>query len=149
MAIKKRNFNRRRSSGPTVAISAPPRTRLGIRARGAQREIARKIYDLRMKAGVSQRALAKKVRTTASTICRLEDAGYDGHSLYLLKRIAEPLDKRVDSLRGCEAAPGCLRAIYFRTPAGNRGWPPLHSARIKGSDGGLRRTICPLLIALR
>jgi len=59
-------------------------------------EIARKIYDLRTKAGLSQRELAKKVGTSASVICRLEDADYDGHSLSLLKRIAEALDKRVE-----------------------------------------------------
>jgi len=58
-------------------------------------EIARKIYDLRTKAGLSQRDLAKKIGTAASTICRLEDADYDGHSLYMLKRVAEALDKRV------------------------------------------------------
>ena len=56
----------------------------------------RKIYDLRTKAGLAQRALAKKVGTTASTICRLEDADYDGHSLFMLKRIAEALDRRVE-----------------------------------------------------
>lgn len=59
-------------------------------------EIARKIYDLRTKAGLSQRELAKKVGTSASAICRLEDADYDGHSLSMLKRIAEALDKRVE-----------------------------------------------------
>lgn len=59
-------------------------------------EIARKIYDLRIKAGLSQRELAKRIGTTASVICRLEDADYDGHSLSLLKRIAEALDKRVE-----------------------------------------------------
>jgi len=58
--------------------------------------IARKIYVLRTKSGLSQRELAKKVGTSASTICRLEDAGYDGHSLFMLKRIAEALDKRVE-----------------------------------------------------
>ena len=59
-------------------------------------EIARRIYDLRTKAGLSQRQLAKKIGTAASTICRLEDADYDGHSLYMLKRIAEALDKRLE-----------------------------------------------------
>lgn len=59
-------------------------------------EIARNIYDLRTKAGLSQRELAKRVGTTASTICRLEDSDYDGHSLYMLRRIAEALDKRVE-----------------------------------------------------
>jgi len=59
-------------------------------------EIARKIYDLRTKAGLSQRELAKRVGTSASAICRLEDADYEGHSLFMLKRIAEALDKRVE-----------------------------------------------------
>ena len=59
-------------------------------------EIARKIYDLRTKAGLSQRELAKKVGTSASVICRLEDADYDGHSLFMLKRVAEALDRRVE-----------------------------------------------------
>jgi len=59
-------------------------------------DIARKIYDLRTKAGLSQRELAKKIGTNASVICRLEDADYEGHSLSMLKRIAEVLDKRVE-----------------------------------------------------
>jgi DNA-binding XRE family transcriptional regulator len=58
--------------------------------------IAVKIRDLREKAGLSQRALAKLVGTTASAICRLEDADYEGHSLAMLNRIAAALDKRVE-----------------------------------------------------
>jgi len=50
-------------------------------------EIARKIYDLRTKAGLSKRELAKRVGTSASAICRLEDADCEGHSL---------LDKRIE-----------------------------------------------------
>ena len=59
-------------------------------------EIAQRIYDLRTKACLSQRDLAKRIGTTASTICRLEDADYDGHSLYMLKRIAEALNRRIE-----------------------------------------------------
>ena len=59
-------------------------------------ELARKIYDLRTTAGLSQRELAKKIGTSASAICRIEDADYQGHSLSLLKRIAEALGKRVE-----------------------------------------------------
>jgi ribosome-binding protein aMBF1 (putative translation factor) len=62
----------------------------------ADDEIARHIYDLRTKAGLSQRALAKKVGTTASVICRLEDADYEGHSLAMLRRIANALNKRLE-----------------------------------------------------
>jgi DNA-binding XRE family transcriptional regulator len=59
-------------------------------------EVARKIYELRTKAGLSQRQLAKLVGTTASVICLLEDADYEGHSLTMLRRIASALHKRVE-----------------------------------------------------
>lgn len=59
-------------------------------------EIARKICQLRTKAGLTQKELAERVGTSKSAICRLEDADYDGHSLSMLKRIAEALGKRVE-----------------------------------------------------
>jgi ribosome-binding protein aMBF1 (putative translation factor) len=62
----------------------------------AQDEVARKIYELRTQAGLGQRELAKRVGTTASVICRLEDADYEGHSLSLLRRIAAALNRRVE-----------------------------------------------------
>jgi predicted transcriptional regulator len=62
----------------------------------ADNDMARKIYELRMKSGLSQRGFAKLVGTTASVICRLEDADYEGHSLAKLNRIAAALDKRVE-----------------------------------------------------
>lgn len=62
----------------------------------ANMEIARKIYDLRKKAGLTQKELAKRVGTTASVISRLEDADYEGHSLSMLRRIAAALGKKVE-----------------------------------------------------
>jgi DNA-binding XRE family transcriptional regulator len=62
----------------------------------ANDEVARKIYDLRTKAGLTQRQLAKRVGTTASVICLLEDADYEGHSLSMLRRIAGALHRRVE-----------------------------------------------------
>jgi DNA-binding XRE family transcriptional regulator len=58
--------------------------------------VARKIYELRTKAGLSQRELAKLVGTSASVICLLEDADYEGHSMAMLNRIAAALDQRVE-----------------------------------------------------
>ena len=58
--------------------------------------VARKIVALRTKAELSQRELAKMVGTTASVICRLEDADYEGHSLAMLNRIAAALHQRVE-----------------------------------------------------
>lgn len=62
----------------------------------ANLDVAQKIYDLRTKAGLSQRELAKLVGTTPSVICRLEDADYAGHSLSMLRRIAAAVGKRVE-----------------------------------------------------
>ena len=59
-------------------------------------DVARKIASLRIEIGLSQRQLAKLVGTTASVICRLEDADYKGHSLAMLHRIAAALHRRVE-----------------------------------------------------
>ncbi len=59
-------------------------------------QVARKIVALWTQAGLSQRQLAKLVGTTASVICRLEDADYEGHSLAILNRIAAALNRRVE-----------------------------------------------------
>src|SRR3989304_6023761 len=58
--------------------------------------VAEKIYKLRTKAELTQRQLAKLVGTTASVICRLEDADYEGRFQALLSRIAAALNKRVE-----------------------------------------------------
>jgi len=58
--------------------------------------IAAQIYDLRNKAGLTQKQLADLVGTTQSVISRLEDADYRGHTLSLLERIATALHCRVE-----------------------------------------------------
>jgi DNA-binding XRE family transcriptional regulator len=58
--------------------------------------VARKIYELRKRVGLTQQQLAKRVGTTTSVISRLEDADYEGHSLAMLRRIATALNKRVE-----------------------------------------------------
>jgi DNA-binding XRE family transcriptional regulator len=73
----------------------PDRTSDLNEARGED-ALARKIYELREQAGLTQNGLAKLVGTTPSVISRLEDSDYEGHSLTTLKRIAEVLDKRVE-----------------------------------------------------
>jgi len=72
-------------------------TRLkNLEERRANEEIARKIHELRTEAGLTQAQLAKLIDTTASVVCRLEDADYEGHSLAMLRRIAAALQKRVE-----------------------------------------------------
>ncbi|HEV8147262.1 MAG TPA: helix-turn-helix transcriptional regulator [Bryobacteraceae bacterium] len=71
-------------------------------------EAAQMVYDLRKKAGLSQRELAKKVGTTASVICRMEQADHEG-SLPMLRRIAGALNRRLE-----------LRAVPLRRRAGRK-----------------------------
>ena len=67
-----------------------------LEERRANEEIARKIYELRTAAGLTQGQLAKLIGTTASVVCRLEDADYEGHSLAMLRRIGAALHQRVE-----------------------------------------------------
>lgn len=59
-------------------------------------QIAQEIYRLRIEARLSQKGLAELVGTTASVICRLEDADYAGHSLSMLQRISVALEQRIE-----------------------------------------------------
>ena len=58
--------------------------------------IGQQIYDLRHSAGMTQQELADLVGTTASSICRLESADYEGHSLPMLRKVAFALGQRVE-----------------------------------------------------
>jgi Predicted transcriptional regulator with C-terminal CBS domains len=58
-------------------------------------DIALKIAALRQEAGLSQKALAKRVGTSQQQISRLESPSYEGHSLSMLRRIAEALEATV------------------------------------------------------
>ncbi len=62
----------------------------------ANEEIARRIHQLRAEAGLTQTQLAQVIGTTASVICRLEDAEYQGHSLAMLRKIAAALNHRIE-----------------------------------------------------
>ncbi len=68
----------------------------GLAEAEANDTVARKIHQLRKRARLTQQELAKLVGTTTSVISRLEDADYEAHSLTMLKRIAEALDKRLE-----------------------------------------------------
>lgn len=57
--------------------------------------VAREIYELRTVRGLTQKELAARVGTSQSVIARLEDADYEGHSIRMLRRIAEALDARL------------------------------------------------------
>ena len=76
-------------------------------------EAAQLVYNLRKKAGLSQRELAKRVGTTASVICRIEQADYEG-SLAMLRRIAVALNRRLE-LRAVPVKSRATRKIATAT----------------------------------
>jgi len=58
-------------------------------------DVALQIVALRQRAGLSQKELAKLLKTSQQQISRLESPGYEGHSLSMLRRVAEALHARV------------------------------------------------------
>lgn len=58
-------------------------------------DVALQLAALRQRAGLSQKDLAKLLRTSQQQVSRLESPGYEGHSLSMLRRVAEALHARV------------------------------------------------------
>src|SRR5271170_3278923 len=58
-------------------------------------DVALKIAALREKAGYSQKELARKLKTSQQQISRLESPSYEGHSLSMLRRVANVLGASV------------------------------------------------------
>lgn len=54
-------------------------------------DVALQLAALRKEAGLSQKQLARKLKTSQQQISRLESPGYEGHSLSMLRRVASAL----------------------------------------------------------
>src|SRR4030043_2344609 len=58
-------------------------------------DVAVQLVSLRKKAGLSQKELAKRVGTSQQQISRLESPSFKGHSLSMLRRVADVLGASV------------------------------------------------------
>jgi transcriptional regulator with XRE-family HTH domain len=58
-------------------------------------DVAVQLAALREKAGLSQKELARKLKTSQQNVSRLESPSYEGHSLSMLRRVAEILGATV------------------------------------------------------
>ena len=71
-------------------------------------DVAIRLAALREKTGISQKELAKKVGTSQQQISRLESPSYEGHSLSMLRRVADALGAivrvEIEPKRGREEA---------------------------------------------
>ena len=66
-----------------------------FRQAGEGWDVALQLAALRQHAGLSQKDLARKLKTSQQQISRLESPGYEGHSLSMLRRVAKALNARV------------------------------------------------------
>ena len=88
--MKKSNFDRYLESQMQDPVFA---TR--FEQAGEAWDVALQIAALREQAGLSQKELARKLKTSQQQISRLESPGYEGHSLSMLRRVAKALHARV------------------------------------------------------
>jgi transcriptional regulator with XRE-family HTH domain len=72
-------------------------------------DVALQIAALRQRAGLSQKDLARLLKTSQQQISRLESPGYEGHSLSMLRRVAEALHAHVRVIFEPEAKGGDMR----------------------------------------
>lgn len=73
-----------------------PELRDMIAEESVNAQVARLVYEARTAAGLTQKQLADLLGTQQSVIARLEDADYHGHSLGMLRRIAEALNQKLE-----------------------------------------------------
>ena len=64
-------------------------------AAGEAWDVALQLAALRREAGLSQKELARRLKTSQQQISRLESPSYEGHSLGMLRRVAKELNARV------------------------------------------------------
>ena len=66
-----------------------------LRKAGEAWDVAVQLASLRKSSGISQKELAKRVGTSQQQISRLESPSYEGHSLSMLRRVANVLGATV------------------------------------------------------
>jgi transcriptional regulator with XRE-family HTH domain len=88
--VKKSNFDRYLESQ-----MQDPAFAARFEQAGEAWDVALQIAALREQAGLSQKELARKLKTSQQQISRLESPGYEGHSLSMLRRVAKALHARV------------------------------------------------------
>jgi transcriptional regulator with XRE-family HTH domain len=88
--MKKTNFDRY-----LTEQMRDPRFAARLERAGQAWDVALQIAALREQAGLSQKELAGRLKTSQQHISRLESPDYEGHSLANLRRVAEVLNAKV------------------------------------------------------
>lgn len=86
-----------------------------FRKAGEALDVAIQLASLRKASGLSQKELAKQVGTSQQQISRLESPSYKGHSLSMLRRVADVLGANVHveiQAKKQQSTPVVAEAIY-------------------------------------
>lgn len=86
-----------------------------FRKAGEAWDVAIQLASLRKTSGLSQRELAKRVGTSQQQISRLESPSYKGHSLSMLRRVADVLGANVHveiQAKKHQSLPVVAEAVY-------------------------------------
>ena len=78
------------------ALKRDPSLKVELEKADQAWDIAFQIYDLRQKAGLTQKELAELVGTRQSNIARIESADYTGYTHKTLEKIAKALKARLE-----------------------------------------------------
>ena len=84
--MKKTNFNRYLEEQMRDPVFAAR-----FKRAGEAWDVALQLAVLRQQAGLSQKDLARRLKTSQQQISRLESPAYEGHSLSMLRRVAAAL----------------------------------------------------------
>jgi transcriptional regulator with XRE-family HTH domain len=83
-------------------------------------DVALQIAALREKAGLSQKDLARRLHTSQQQISRLESPSYEGHSLSMLRRVAEVLGVTVRVTLAPKKESGAMALSEAKIPCRTR-----------------------------
>ena len=79
-------------------------------------DVALQIAALREQAGLSQKDLARKLKTSQQNVSRLESPAYEGHSLSMLRRVAKALSANLRVVLEPEAPTRATRLAETSIP---------------------------------
>lgn len=91
-----------------------------LKQAGEAWDVALQIAALREQAGLSQKDLAKILKTSQQQISRLESPDYEGHSLSTLRRVAEALHAKVRVVFVPQGKGTGMRVAEARTAYGTK-----------------------------
>jgi len=99
-------------------------------------DVALQLAALREEAGLSQKDLARKLHTSQQQISRLESPSYEGHSLSMLRRVAETLGASVHVTFGPRNQADPMILSDTKTPYRLRKKPCSPKAKTPANHGG-------------